>query len=384
MPFRADGRVTVAGGLAAADDLALKIGGSPARGAVALRVAPAMRLDLALAASRLDLDAWLPVLTRPAVAGLPTGIDLSAEAPSFAGGTLRSLRAAVDLMPGGAELREARAVLPGDAALRLTGRVLPGTATAPGPHFEGDVALAAPALRTTLAWAEQAGVAPLAALPDGVLHSATLTAHVAADRAQLAASNLAGTVDGSRVAGSLTLRGGKRFAIGAGLTVDRLELDPWLPGGAPALSDVPGWFRGFDLNLRLDAAQAVLHGVTFTSLALDAGAEDGRLTVRKLDLGMNGVQASASATITPEARVTEGRLDLQAPHAAPLAALLPERLGFLAHRAPGAVAGGGGGAGAGQRRAGRAGAEDHRRSRRPAAGGAADLRPDAPAPGRPA
>ena len=238
-------------------------------------------------------------------------------------------------MAGGAELREARVVLPGDAALRVTGRVLPGTATAPGPHFEGDVALAAPALRTTLAWAEQAGVAPLAALPDGVLHSATLTAHVAGDRAQLAASNLAGTVDGSRVAGSLTLRGGKRFAIGAGLTVDRLELDPWLPGGAPALIDMPGWFGGFDLNLRLDAAQAVLHGVTFTSLALDAGAEDGRLTVRKLDLGMNGVQASASATITPEARVTEGRLDLQAPHAAPLAALLPERLAFLAHRAPG-------------------------------------------------
>nr|MDA8248490.1 AsmA family protein [Rhodospirillales bacterium] len=37
VPFRAEGRVTVAGGLAAADDLALQIGGSPARGAVALR-----------------------------------------------------------------------------------------------------------------------------------------------------------------------------------------------------------------------------------------------------------------------------------------------------------------------------------------------------------
>ncbi len=335
VPFSAEGRVTVSGGLAAADDLALKIGGSPARGAVALRVSPAMRLDLALAASRLDLDAWLPVLTRPVVAGLPTGIDLSAEAASFAGGTLRGLRAAVDLMPGGAELREARAILPGDATLRLTGRVLPGTATAPGAHFEGDVALAAPALRTTLAWAEKAGVAPLAALPDGVLHSAKLSAHVVADSAQMAASNLSGTVDGSRVAGSLTLRAGKRFAIGAGLTIDRLELDPWLPGGFPALTDMPGWFRGFDLNLRLDARQAVLHGIALTALALDAGAEDGRLTVRKLDLGMSGVQASASATITPEARVTEGRLDLQAPQAAPLAALLPERLAFLAHRAPG-------------------------------------------------
>ena len=73
VPFSADGRVTVAGGLAAADDLALNIGGSPARGAVALRVAPAMRLDLAVAASRLDLDAWLPVLTRPAAGGCRPG-----------------------------------------------------------------------------------------------------------------------------------------------------------------------------------------------------------------------------------------------------------------------------------------------------------------------
>ena len=62
VPFSAEGRLTIAGGLAAADDLAIDIGGSPARGAVALRVAPSPRLDLALAASRLDLDAWLPVL----------------------------------------------------------------------------------------------------------------------------------------------------------------------------------------------------------------------------------------------------------------------------------------------------------------------------------
>ncbi len=334
VPFSAEGRVTAAAGLAAADDLALNIGGSPARGAVALRVAPAMRLDLALAASRLDLDAWLPVLTRPAVAGLPTGIDLSAEAANFAGGTLRRLRAAVDLMPGGAEVREAQAVLPGDATLRLTGRVLPGSTASPGPHFEGELTLAAPALRTTLAWAEHAGVTPLAALPDGVLRRATLTAHVAASRDELAASNLRGEVDGSRVAGSLTLRGGKRFAIGAGLTVDRLELDPWLPAGPPALTAVPSWFRGFDLNLRLDAVQAVLRGLTFGPLALDAGAEDGRLTLRKLDVAMDGVHASASATVTAQAQVSEGRLDLQAPHAAPLAALLPEPLAFLAHRAP--------------------------------------------------
>ena len=335
VPFRAEGRLTVGGGLAAADDLALQIGGSPARGAVALRLSPAARLDLAVAASRLDLDAWLPVLARPAVAGLPTGIDLSAEAASFAGGTLRGLRGAVDLTPGGAEVREARAILPGDAALRLSGRVLPGDAAAPGPHFEGEVTLAAPALRTTLAWIAAAGATPLAALPDGVLHSATIAAHLAADPYQVVVSNLVAEVDGSHLSGSLSMRGGKRFAIGAGLAVDRIALDPWLPATLPALPEMPARLGGFDLNLRLDAQHAMLHGLSFAPLSLDAGAEGGRLSLRKLDLAMGSVHASASATVTEDARVTEGRLDLQAPQAAPLAALLPDRLAFLADRAPG-------------------------------------------------
>jgi hypothetical protein len=335
VPFRAEGRVTVAGGLAAADDLALQIGGSPAQGAVALRLAPRARLDLALAASRLDLDAWLPVLARPAIGGLPTGIDLSAEAATLAGGTLRGLRGAVDLLPGGADVREARAVLPGDAALRLTGRVLPGSGARPGPRFEGDVALTAPALRTTLAWIERAGLTPLASLPPGVLHSATLTAHLVGTPEEVAVSGLSGEVDGSRIAGSLAVRGGKRFAIGAGLAVDRVELDPWLPAEIPSLPELPARLGGFDLNLRLDAKQAVLHGTTFAPLALDLGAEGGRLALRKLDLDMGGVHASASASLTADARITEGRLDLQAPQAAPLAALLPDRLAFLAHRAPG-------------------------------------------------
>lgn len=333
--FSAEGRITIADGLAAADDLALQLGGSPARGAVALRLQPTTRLDIALAASRLDLDAWLPVLAHPAAIRLPTGIDLSAEAATVAGGTLRRVRAAVDLAAGGAEVREARAVLPGDAPLRLTGRLLPGTADQPGPRFEGDAALSAPALRTTLAWVAKAGFTPISGLPDGVLHSATLTAHVIADRSEVAVSGLAAEVDGSRVTGSLSVRGGKRFAIGAGLSVDRLDLDPWMPVHPVVLADLPARVGVLDLNLRLAARQAVLHGITFAPLSLDAGAEGGRLVVRKLDLDLNGAHASASITVTEQAHVSEGRLDIQATHAAALVPLLPDRLTFLAQRAPG-------------------------------------------------
>ena len=334
--FKAEGRLTVAGGLAAADDLAMEIGGSPARGAVALRVAPAPRLDLALAASRLDLDAWLPVLLRSASMDLPTGVDLSAEAATFAGGTLRGLRAAVDLSNTGAEIREVRAVLPGDAPLRLSGRI--ETVENAGQHharFEGDVAVTAPALRTTLAWVQQAGVTPIASLPEGVLRRADLTGHVVVEPQQVAVASLDGTLDGARVAGSLTLRGGKRFVLGAGLSFDRLDLDAWLPGEMPALPALPARFAPFDLNLRLEAKQALFRGVTIAPLSLDAGAEAGRLTVRKLDLQVGSVHATASATVGEGGHVSEGRLDIQAPQAAPLAALLPDGLAYLGHEAPG-------------------------------------------------
>src|SRR5918998_3350769 len=59
MPFRASSRFTAAADLLAADDLALDLGGQPARGAVTLRLDPALPLDIAPAASRLDLDAWV-------------------------------------------------------------------------------------------------------------------------------------------------------------------------------------------------------------------------------------------------------------------------------------------------------------------------------------
>ncbi len=333
--FKAEGRVTIAGGLAAADDLAMEIGGSPARGAVALRVAPAPRLDLALTTSRLDLDAWLPVLVRSTALDLPTGIDLSAEAATFYGGTLRGLRAAVDLSNAGAEVREVRAILPGDAPLRLSGRIAPADGAGPRhPRFEGDVAVTAPALRTTLAWVQRAGVAPIAALPEAVLRSADLSGHVIAEPTQVAVASLDGTLDGSHVSGSLTLRGGKRFVLGAGLTVDRLELDGWLPAQMPSLPALPRDFAAFDVNLRLDAKQALLHGMTISPLSLDAGAEAGRLTLRKLDMQLGGMHATASATVGEGGRVSEGRLDVQAPQAEALAALLPDNLAFLAREAP--------------------------------------------------
>ena len=154
VPFRADGRLTIGGGLAVADNLLLQIGGSPASGAVALRLAPRQRLDIALSMSRLDLDAWLPVLLNASnsVAGfdLPIGIDLSASAASLGSDTLENMRAAFEVSDQALVLRDGSALLPGNGKLWLTGSV--GRADAAQQRFEGDAKVDAPLLRTTLQW----------------------------------------------------------------------------------------------------------------------------------------------------------------------------------------------------------------------------------------
>ncbi len=331
VPWRGDGRLSAAAGLAVADELALEIGGSPARGAVALRVQPQARLDLALAVGRLDLDAWLPVLMQGAPpgmpSGLPTGIDLSAEAATLAGGTLRRLRGAFDLDSDGVTVRDATALLPGDALLSLSGRV-PGRAR--GPLFEGTARLAAPDLRNTLRWLEPLAPQVLGVLPPEALRQAELTAKVVVEPAQTSLSDLRGTLDGGRLQGGLSVRMGARFGLGAGLSIDRLALDPWAPD--PASVATPSLARAafaqflaraaaFDAELKLQVRQATWRGVEMGQLAIDAQTEAGRITLRRLEATPLGIRITASGTLGEGGRVSEARLDLSTQDVSPLRAL---------------------------------------------------------------
>lgn len=340
LPFRAEGRVTVSGGLAAADDLAIDLGGAPVRGAVALRVVPAPRLDLAITASRLDLDAWMPVLLRSPTPGaaprLPIGIDLSAEAAQLSGGTLRGLRTAFELDRGTVELRELTAILPGEAGLRLAGRIAMTSArpgTAPTQRFEGFLALTAPTLRTTLAWLQAGGITPLERLPPGVLHAAALAGHVAVDSDQIAMDGLTGTLDDAGISGSFGLRLGRHPAVVAALALDRLDLDAWLAGEAPTLATIRSALGQMDADMKLQVQQAKLHGTGVGPISLDGRVEAGRVTLRNLEVRAGGVHAAASGELTEAGRIETARLDLQAPEAEPLVEWLPDPLAFLGQRA---------------------------------------------------
>lgn len=343
VPWRGEGRLSAAGGLAVADELALEIAGSPARGAVALRVLPQARLDLALAAGRLDLDAWLPVLMRGTETAMATGIDLSAEAATLAGGTLRRLRGAFDLDPEGVTVRDLTALLPGDAQLTLSGRLpsRPRTenAVARPVQFEGAGRLVAPDLRETMRWLEASAPVGLAGLPPAVLRTADLSAKVSLSAGQASLADLGGVVDGNRLTGGLGLKLGPRLSLGAGLSFDRLALDPWLPDLSPSdvsllatpagMADALARAAGIDAELTLQVRDATWRGVAMGQIALDAQTEATRFTLRRFEANPLGMLLTASGTVGEGGRVTEGRVELTAPDLARLRSMLPPEMATL-------------------------------------------------------
>ncbi len=330
VPFRADGRLTVGSGLAAVDDLALEIGGSPASGAVALRVAPRQRLDIALSASRLDLDAWLPMLLRAGttIAGIdvPIGLDFSAEAAPLGGGTLEHVRAAFDLAGKNLTVREASALLPGNGRLQLSGRIArddPAHA-----RFEGDARLDAPVLRTTLRWLDEAmpGTLPPslpAGLPNGVLQRLKLSAHVVAGGGEVSLRQLAGSVDDAPITGSVGFKRGEPPSFTADLTLDHLSLGAWLPARPPGFADLSRLASGVDAELRLNIRQATLAGSTIDGLAVDAAIEAGSILLRRIEGTSRGVHVVASGMLGEAGKLSDGMLSLVTPDATPLAEMLP-------------------------------------------------------------
>ena len=330
--WQASGTLTAAEGLIVADDLALELGGSPARGVVALRVGEGARLDLSVAASRLDLDGWLPVLAQAPSAslqtGLPTGIDLSAEAATLAGGTLRQVRCGFDLAAGTTNVRDFSALLPGDATLALSGQIVPG------PGFHGTGRLTAPDLRATLRWAASRVPSLRDALPPAALRVASLTGTVATGPTQISLAGLRGTLDGARLeGGTIGLTLGPRPLLSASLTLDGLVLDGWLPAPDVVATGYP-WpdltrrFGHLDADLALQARSVAWADVSLNSLDIAAHADQHGAQIRRLAAEGAGTQLDLAGSLAEGGRIAGGKLDLVAKDAATLRGLLPAGWGL--------------------------------------------------------
>jgi hypothetical protein len=331
LPFRADGRLTIGDGLAAMDEAVFDLAGAPATGALALRWSPLARLDVALSATRMNLDPWIAAL-HPAAGGaaawpaLPIGLDLAVEAATLGGGMVQHLRGRADRAGGTVTLSDVGAILPGTAQLRLA-----GTLDTAAPRLVGTVRLDAPALRTTLRWLNESGIARLPLPAGAVLRTATIAATLRAEPGSLSLDGLTGRVDGAAVAGSLRLDGGAHPGFAVDVATDQLALDPWLAdeaaGAAPAAwvaHGGPATLLGAGAaHVAVRAEHAAWRGLPIDGLVLDAAAADGALTLRTLEGTARGLQLRASGTFGADGRVAGAKLSLSGPSARPLAALAP-------------------------------------------------------------
>ncbi|WP_439597368.1 AsmA family protein [Falsiroseomonas sp.] len=312
-PFRAAGRLNASAELIAADELAIEIAGNPARGAVALRLLPAPRLDIALVASRLDLDGWVGALRAGGTRPWPISIDLSAEAGQFRGMTLRRLRGAAFLEEGRLTLSDISVLLPGETQLDLAG------ATA-GQRLELGARFAGPDIRTSLA----ALGLPVEELDPTLLRRGEGRLRLVLEDAQAAMPEFAANFGDLQLSGAGVLRYGPRPALGLGLSIDTLDLARWLPQGfdpqraGRALGTV-------DLNLRLAAERVVLGEAVLQRAALDGALEGGRLTLRRLSgrLAELDVAASGVLAMAPQMRLQDLTLEATGPSARGLAGLVP-------------------------------------------------------------
>ena len=328
LPWKADGRLVAGSGLAVADDLEAQIGANLARGALALRFLPKLRLDAAMATSRLDLDAWLPHLLQGEQTALPTGLDLSAESATLAGGTLRQLRVGFDIAPDGIVLRDSSAQLPGDAELHLTGRLKQG-------RFDGAGQLAAPHLAQTLQWLRPQAPSLVGAIPTGVLQSAALSGTVVAERGSLALGDLAGQVDGAPITGDVALHGGSDAAIVMNVRVTAPLLDAWLPSPPTTVSDAAMATAMRQLgeaahrlsrvraDVTIAADQPVWLGATFQRLTLGLRSGDGAITLRQAVLTAPSLTVGLAGSLGADAALSDGRLDVRLERASMLASRLP-------------------------------------------------------------
>jgi hypothetical protein len=315
--FRLRGRLSVTTDLLTADELALDIAGSPVRGVATLRLAPTPRLDLALVTGRVELDPWIAALRNAGPLALPFGLDLSAEAASFRGMTLRRLRGAAFLEGERLTLTDIGAILPGDTEIELagatTGRLGSGRLEA-ALHFKGA------ALRATLL----ALGAPLDGTDPARLREGEGRLRLNLDETQAAIPEFNATIDGARISGAGVLRFGARPALGLGLNLEQLDLDDWLPAGL-GWGTVQARLAAIDANLRLSVEQARWRGIEVQGLSADAALEDGRLTARRLTGKLAGADVTLSGVMQlgTAPRLTDLALEVSAPRAAPLLALLP-------------------------------------------------------------
>ncbi len=289
-PFRLAGHVDLVNHAAQLDRLRVALAGTEAEGSLRLGLGgPRPEFDLELALPRLAIaDGWpqdaAGLAPLAALAALKGRIDLSVEALDWRGGTIRRLRTTLALTGGGQmTVEQARATLPGQTSVDFTGAL---AGQGPDALLEGNLTVVSDDLGGLLVWSGLGpGFGP-ARVAAGRLRTLSLDSRLALDGSTVRFTEAELRVDASRLSGSLALSLGGRPQIAGALTLDRLDLDAYLPNGHPARLVEHGLqlFAGLDLALEARIERLTWLGLRFQDITLDGRSVAGQLTLSDLSL----------------------------------------------------------------------------------------------------
>src|SRR5262245_5544418 len=310
-PFQIAGDVGYAGGAGEIQNLTVALDDTTATGSAKFTPGTPAKAEAKLGLNRLDLDKLLASMAAPATGNavpaepakaggfsLPQDIDVSLAvgiaAITYRGEFINDARMVAELAGGKVTLSELSAMLPGGSSLKAAGTL----AAADGaPQFVGTLAAKSDNLRDLLKWLQL----QLPQVPPDRLRTLALNSKVTATPGKLELAGIDLRLDSSTITGganiALPSKGRTNLAFGAGLHVDQLDLDAYMPpapkqegaaaqgkkkGGLPLDSLAP--LAGINANLDLGADKLILNEQTLQGVKLAGTLQDATLTLRELSV----------------------------------------------------------------------------------------------------
>lgn len=326
-------------------ELTFRLGDTKATGSVEVELGKELKFAAKLAANKVDLDELLkakhvissssessttaavsvdlPKPTDPANASgsgvlipknINGSIDLSVEAISYKKGLIRNGTFNASIANGEATISQLSAQLPGGSDFAAFGFL---TTDNGKPRFEGEVESTVNNLRAVTSWLG----ADLKGIPADRLRILKLKTKTVLTDQHLQLLDLNFTFDSSHLTGGVTIALSKRPSLGAALTLDKINLDSYLPkaqapatsntnsntapSGAPAANTPPSAdqtvnpfsalaiLTRFDINMNARIKNLVYQGTQVKDVWFDGTLFDGNLELRK---GSVGKLAGASLT----------------------------------------------------------------------------------------
>ncbi|MCD6073698.1 MAG: hypothetical protein K0Q70_581, partial [Rhodospirillales bacterium] len=362
-PFGLQTNMTLASDSAELAELTIKLDGAQANGRLAATFDDKTTIDAALTATRLDLDSLLrapppaktesrakapaPSPTRTSAstslelppagqrqgqylaletlpANLTANLTIGVDAITWRGAAVRQSKLDLSLANREITVSQLSALLPGNSDVAVFGFV---TEKDDLPQFDGTVEMTSSDVRAALDWL---GLSTKGIAGDR-LRNASLNARLSARPDVASATELRARFDATQIDGALTANIAAHPSFGANLTIDRINLDAYMPSpedapapaakpnvpestsGGPSTQGAPpnqttaalgGSFdavsalNGFNANLRARVGSAMFKGLPFNDVRIEAALANGTLDIKSASIGdLVGVAASVSGGI---------------------------------------------------------------------------------------